>query len=600
MPGDINYKNCELLLHCNGTNGDKFLKDYSPRNQKITFIGNAQISSTQSKFNGTSLFIPDVSSGIEIEMTGSATGTNAITNGQNFTIELQVFPTFIGGTLFHTFLNCGGTNSGFIIRQESSGRLFSYVWAGGANVLLSVGSTTTNPTLNTWQHLAFVKNGGTLTLYKDGVSIASLANTNTCLPFNPQDKVRVSLRGQGEGFVGYIAEVAIYRNYAKYTAAFSPPTSPVVDNYGILSGNITESLAITDWRVSAITTKDGNQSGNIITTGSTYSLGTNTLEPCSIILSPKIDSVWTTSTNYDINSTIVPSNPDTNQKIFKATSYLSNNIQAKSSELILHFDGTNGSTTITDNSPTPKTPTVSGNAQISNAQSKFGGTSLKLDGTGDFITYPASKWLEVIRNTFTLTGWFYHSANPATSYRLLGIGGGGVAFNGTNGIHLLISTTTTSIGLNISNNTAAPIAISNNQAVAVSTWHHFSLVVDASSLTAYLGLNGTVVSGSISTWARPTTLAATLALGIIPGETGLVGLTFNGHIDDLVWINGIADSTYTANYTVPTTAYNHLVPVSGTTEPTWPSSGTVTDGDLEWTFVDNLVDPKVLGPKIPV
>jgi hypothetical protein len=55
--------------------------------------------------------------------------------------------------------------------------------------------------------------------------------------------------------------------------------------------------------------------------------------------------------------------------------------QFGSVSLLLHGDGTNGSTTITDNSPTPKTVTAVGNAQISTAQSKFGGASILFDGT---------------------------------------------------------------------------------------------------------------------------------------------------------------------------------------------------------------------------
>jgi hypothetical protein len=44
--------------------------------------------------------------------------------------------------------------------------------------------------------------------------------------------------------------------------------------------------------------------------------------------------------------------------------------------LLLYGNGTNGSTTIIDSSPSPKTVTAFGNAQISTAQSKFGGQRL--------------------------------------------------------------------------------------------------------------------------------------------------------------------------------------------------------------------------------
>ena len=58
--------------------------------------------------------------------------------------------------------------------------------------------------------------------------------------------------------------------------------------------------------------------------------------------------------------------------------------------LLLHGDGTNGSTTIIDSSPSPKTVTAVGNAQISTAQSKFGGASIAFDGAGDYLSTPDS------------------------------------------------------------------------------------------------------------------------------------------------------------------------------------------------------------------
>ena len=44
--------------------------------------------------------------------------------------------------------------------------------------------------------------------------------------------------------------------------------------------------------------------------------------------------------------------------------------------LLMHFNGTNGSTTMTDSSKNNVSFTVNGNSQISTAQSKFGGASI--------------------------------------------------------------------------------------------------------------------------------------------------------------------------------------------------------------------------------
>ncbi len=39
---------------------------------------------------------------------------------------------------------------------------------------------------------------------------------------------------------------------------------------------------------------------------------------------------------------------------------------------------------------------------------------------------------------------------------------------------------------------------------------------------------------------------------------------------------------------------------TGTTEPTWATSGTTSDGSVVWTYVNKLVQPLCEGPIIPV
>lgn len=56
--------------------------------------------------------------------------------------------------------------------------------------------------------------------------------------------------------------------------------------------------------------------------------------------------------------------------------------------LLLNFNGTNGSTNIVDESQYGVDISVFGNAQLSTEQAKFGDTSLKLNGTGDYLTTP--------------------------------------------------------------------------------------------------------------------------------------------------------------------------------------------------------------------
>jgi len=55
-------------------------------------------------------------------------------------------------------------------------------------------------------------------------------------------------------------------------------------------------------------------------------------------------------------------------------------------DLLLPLDAADGSTTFTDFSPSPLTLTLTGNARIRTAWSKWGGSSGYCDGTGDYAT----------------------------------------------------------------------------------------------------------------------------------------------------------------------------------------------------------------------
>lgn len=72
---------------------------------------------------------------------------------------------------------------------------------------------------------------------------------------------------------------------------------------------------------------------------------------------------------------------------------------------LLHLDGTDGSTTITD--VVGDTWTANGNAQIDTAQSKFGGASLLVDGTGDSVSKAADTDLSFGSGAidYTIEGW---------------------------------------------------------------------------------------------------------------------------------------------------------------------------------------------------
>ena len=106
----------------------------------------------------------------------------------------------------------------------SSGRVAW--WIGG-----NLPSTQYDPntlSTDTWYHLAWVKDGTSYKIYKDGTQVASF--TNSAAIQSHEWRVGNTYDGTSQGMTGYIEDFQIL-NYAKYTANFTPPTSTQGRNY---------------------------------------------------------------------------------------------------------------------------------------------------------------------------------------------------------------------------------------------------------------------------------------------------------------------------------------------------------------------------------
>lgn len=203
--------------------------------------------------------------------------------------------------------------------------------------------------------------------------------------------------------------------------------------------------------------------------------------------------------------------------------------------LLLHCDGTNGSTTFTDNSPNPKTATVSGNAQISTAQSKFGGASALFDGTGAEVSFATSADFAFGTAAFTLEFWYRSSL--ATAQNVLDI-----RPSGSNGAYpALFVNTNGEISYYVS---SADRILSGAGAIAANTWVHVALSRAGTSTKLFIA--GVQVG---STWSDSTAYA----------QSGVrIGASANGNLDDLRITKGVA--RYTTNFTPPAAAHPDRLP----------------------------------------
>ncbi|MDH1429090.1 LamG domain-containing protein [Comamonas aquatica] len=80
--------------------------------------------------------------------------------------------------------------------------------------------------------------------------------------------------------------------------------------------------------------------------------------------------------------------------------------------LLLHMDGSNGSTATIDSSSSNKTMTAIGNAKLSTAQKKFGPSSALFDGNADYFSTPDSQDWNLGTGDFTVEFSYYATSFP--------------------------------------------------------------------------------------------------------------------------------------------------------------------------------------------
>jgi hypothetical protein len=218
--------------------------------------------------------------------------------------------------------------------------------------------------------------------------------------------------------------------------------------------------------------------------------------------------------------------------------------------LLLHGDGTNGSTTIVDSSSSPKAVTPFGDAQISTAQSKFGGSSIAFDGTGDYLTIPPSAEFEFGTDPFTVEFWIYPTTSTTNRAVLATADNGNFT---TGGIDIL----------GISSNLYFYFG-TNSIAVSLptlNTWNHYAFVgVSPTDTRVYRNgtLEGTSGASRNITYTGQNELVVGARHGGGGPGVGPIQNFFDGYIDDLRITKGVA--RYTSNFTPPTAPFPDLSP----------------------------------------
>ena len=172
-----------------------------------------------------------------------------------------------------------------------------------------------------------------------------------------------------------------------------------------------------------------------------------------------------------------------------------------------------------------------GNAQISTAQSKFGGSSMFFDGTGDWLTMRGSVDFAFGTGDFTMECWAYNTNSTQPQYLFMVDATGGISFGFESGSFVL-------------GRRATAIDLSYTYTIPINSWVHYA--VTRSGTTARLFINGVQVASNTN--SLNYTVTGNTAVGGVPTTS----VSFYGYIDDFRITKGFA--RYTANFVPPTSA----------------------------------------------
>jgi hypothetical protein len=367
----------------------------------------------------------------------------------DLTVEAWIYPlSFPSNKVIFSFMSGSGSTTGFDFGIGSDGK--TYVYRSGG----FLGYGTVALTLNTWNHVALVRNGSTFTQYLNGSSNGTFTN-NT----NFSDGYCYIARNNYDATTYpncYISNARVVKGTAVYTGAFTPPTSPLT--------------AITN---------------------------------TSLLL------------NF------------TNAGIYDASAQ--NNA------------------------------TTAGSAQASTTIVKWSPTSMKFNGTTDYLSFPVIPTYSLGTGDFTLEGWFYFNAfNTAGGgdHWLVSLGQGysaggpyhawALRYNGSaygNAILALTSYNGTDY--------SSQFSFSSANYLVINTWYHIACSRSGSSLRMFL--NGSQVS-TTATNSNAFNAVNSDPLQVGKFVTGAGTYYHNGYMQDVRLTKGYARYT-TASFTLPTLAY---------------------------------------------
>jgi hypothetical protein len=177
-------------------------------------VGNAQISTAQSKFGSGAMFFAGGTDYLTVP-----SNVNLEFGSGDFTIEAWVY---FNSRVANSAIISKGNNGTYLIYMGAGNELAFYASTNGSSWTTSNLTISSSPSLSTWHHIAIVRSGNTVSTYFNGTFVQNAAMTGSLIS---QPSVPLLVGRYIESMNGYIDDLRFTKGYARYTANFTPPTA---------------------------------------------------------------------------------------------------------------------------------------------------------------------------------------------------------------------------------------------------------------------------------------------------------------------------------------------------------------------------------------
>lgn len=309
------------------------------------------------------------------------------------------------------------------------------------------------------------------------------------------------------------------------TATVTP--SPTVDVSPSLTANVTPTPTVTQ------------------TVTPTF---TPTLTPTQTVtptFTPTAGSTPPVTPTFTATQTVTPTvtstaTPTPTPTVTPSPSDISNVLQ-----FLANWDGTNGQTSFTEASSNAAVATFVGNAQLDTSQQRFGSASLRVDGSGDYVTFPDISAYNLSNSDFTIEFWVrFNSLGFDALFNQQDDGQGLMGFNfeANHGAN--------TVNFNFGNVGGGGTAIDGTWARSTGVWYHVAACRASDQLRLFI--DGTQVGTTQNvTGISVEDPPVTLNIGYRLGATATWAT--DGWFDEMRILIGVG--IYTGNFTPPSAPF---------------------------------------------